>query len=271
MLALLLLGIDRYLGGRPVLAGLALALAALCKLPGAFGLLVLGAYELLLLCPHPAGQWRQLLPAARSAIWRLARLGVAFALAFVLLLAILDRAFTEFPHPLAHLQHISNYAQLLRRQVPSGVESLPWQWLWNDVEIPYLKVEQQVRVGVELKENRPLVLFRGAMNPYVLMLWPISLAFAASIWWRRRPGSGLAALALAWFGLMLLPFVAASLIGQRISYIFYFLPTLPAIVLASSGFLLTPGLPRAVLWVYLLAVLLGFYGYFPFRPVPPST
>ena len=70
-------------------------------------------------------------------------------------------------------------AQLLRRQVLSAVESLPWQWLRNDIAIPYLKVEQQVRVGDELKENRPLILIRGAMNPYVLMLWPLGLSFAA--------------------------------------------------------------------------------------------
>lgn len=271
MLALLLLGFDLYLGGRPSWAGLALAAAALCKLPGGFGLLVLGAYEVLRLYPRPSGGW-SLRPDAdwspRPAIRRLSRLGLAFALAFLLLLGLLDRLYTEFPHPLAHLQHISDYAQLLRRQVPSGVESLPWQWLWNDVEIPYLKVEQQVRVGDELRENRPLVLFRGAMNPYVLDLWPLGLAFAAWVWWRRQPGANLAAMSLAGFAMLFLPFVAASLIGQRISYIFYFLPTLPAIVLASSGFLLGAGLPRVVLWAYLAAVLLGFYGYFPFRPVP---
>jgi predicted membrane-bound dolichyl-phosphate-mannose-protein mannosyltransferase len=268
MLALLLLGLDLYLGGRIVLAGLALALAALCKLPGGFGLLVLGAYELLLLYPSPRGPWSALVQASRPALWRLARLGLAFLVAFLLLLGILDRLWTEFPQPLAHLQHISTYAQLLRRQAPSGVESVPWQWLLNDVEIPYIKVEQQVRVGDELKENRPVVFFRGAMNPYVLDLWPLVLPFAACVWWARRPGANLAALSLAWFAMMLLPFVAASLIGQRISYLFYFLPTLPSIVLATSGFLLTPGLPRPVLWVYLGAVLLGFYGYFPFRPVP---
>ena len=265
MLAFLLLGFDFYLAGRSTLAGLALALAALCKIPGGFGLLVIGAYEALRLYPRSAEGWN-----LRPAIRRLVRLGVTFALAFLLLLGLLDRLYTEFPHPIAHLQHIGNYAQLLRRQAPSGVESLPWQWLWNDVEIPYLKVEQQVRVGDELKENRPLIFFRGAMNPYVLHLWPLALAFAVWVWWRRQSGVELSAFSLAWFVMMYLPFVAASLFGQRISYLFYFLPTLPSIVLASSGFLLGAGLPRPVVWAYLCAVLFGFYGYFPFRPVPQA-
>ena len=267
MLALLLLGIDQYLHGRPLVAGLVLALAALCKLTGGFGLLLLGAYEALRLLPRPASTWRTLLDDARPAIGRLVRLGVTFGLAFVVLLGVLDLLFTPFRQPFAHLQHMGTYAQLLRRQLPSGVESRPWQWLWNDVEMPYLKVEQQIRVGEQLRENRPVVWFRGAMNPYVLMVWPLTLAFAAYIWWRRRPGSDIAALALAWFVLAFLPFVAASLIGQRISYIFYFLPVLPAIVIATSGFLLSPGVPRPLLWGYLFAVLLGFAGYFPFRPV----
>src|SRR5215212_6880228 len=74
MLALLLLGIEQYLYGRPMVAGLALALAALCKLPGAFGLVVLGAYELFRLLPPGGGLWH-LWPVVR----RLARLGSGFA------------------------------------------------------------------------------------------------------------------------------------------------------------------------------------------------
>src|SRR5207248_1287509 len=135
-------------------------------------------------------------------------------------------------------------------------------------QIPYLKVEQQVKVGDEVRENRPIVLFLGAMNPYVLELLPLGLAFATFAWWRRRPGAQLGALAVAWFLANYAPFLAASLFGQRISYLFYFLPTLPSVALAGGYFLLKAGLPRFVLWAYIAAVLLGFYGYFPFKPVP---
>ena len=64
-----------------------------------------------------------------------------------------------------------------------------------------------------------------------------------------------------------LPFYAAAIIGQRISYLFYFLPTLPAVALASSYFLHGTPVPRVVRWAYVAAVLLAFYGYFPFKPV----
>jgi hypothetical protein len=67
---------------------------------------------------------------------------------------------------------------------------------------------------------------------------------------------------------MYLPFVAAYVFGHRISYLFYFLPSMPAVALGGAYFLLHGGLPRPVVWVYLGAVLLAFYGYFPFKPIP---
>jgi dolichyl-phosphate-mannose-protein mannosyltransferase len=264
-LAFMLLGIFWYVGGRPGLGGVGFALAALCKIGGTFGLFAMAGYEALRVARGDR-PWRD---GARDATVRLARMGLAFGAVFFLLLGLLDRAWVGYAQPLEHVHRIVTYGAELRRPAgPSGIESYPWQWLWNDTEIPYIRLEQQVKRGEELLENRPIVLFLGAMNPFVLALWPLGLAFVAWEWWRRRPGADLGALALAWFAMTYAPFLAASLIGQRISYLFYFLPTLPAVVLAGGYFLLRAGLPWPVTWAYLAAVLLGFYGYFPFKPVP---
>ena len=263
-LGFMLLGLYWYVAGRPTPAGVGFALAALCKIGGAFALPAIVAYEgLRVVRAHQP--WKLAWHEARR---RLTRTALTFSVVFLLLLGIMDRVWVGYAQPLEHVQRIVGYGAALRRAAPSGIESYPWQWLWNDTEIPYIRVEQQVKAGDEVLETRPIVLFPGAMNPYVLQLWPFGLAFAAWAWWRRRPGADLAALALAWFAMTYAPFYAATLFGQRISYLFYFLPTLPAVALAGSYFLLRAGLPRLVVGVYLAAVMLGFYGYFPFKPVP---
>jgi dolichyl-phosphate-mannose-protein mannosyltransferase len=258
----MLLGLYWYLDRRPLLSGLGFALAALCKIGGIFGLGALVVYELMLLGRmHPG--WRS---GLRLTVGRMARTLLTFAVVFLVLLTLMDRRWVAYSNPFEHVQRIFSYGVALRRPSgPSGIESYPWQWLWNDIEIPYLKVEQQVKVNNETVENRPLILFRGAMNPYVLHLLPIGITFGLWAWWRRRKGGQLGAMAFAWLVATYLPFFAASIYGQRISYIFYFLPSLPAVTLAGSYFLMEVGLPRVVLWVYLAFVLLGFYGYFPFR------
>ena len=262
-LAFMLLGLYWYVSGRPVLAGVGFALAALSKIGGAFGLPALAVYEALLVIRGGQG-WRE---AWRPAVGRLLRMGVVFAAVFLVLLGVMDRIWVGYDSPLDHVQRIISYGVDLRRpDGPSDIESYPWQWLWNDNQIAYSTVSQDVQTedGTVL-ETRPLIAFRGAMNPFVLQLWPLGLSFAGYAWWRRRAGLELAALALAWFACTYLPFWAATLLTQRISYIFYFLPTVPAVALAGGYFLLRSGLPRPVLWMYAIAVLLGFYGYFPFK------
>jgi hypothetical protein len=105
------------------------------------------------------------------------------------------------------------------------------------------------------------------MNPYVLALLPPGLAFAAWAWWRQKSGSSAGAFAVALFLTTFLPYVVIALASQRIMYIFYFLPTLPAVALGGSLFILRSGLPGIVRWSLIGAVLLGFVGSFPFKPV----
>jgi polyferredoxin len=208
--------------------------------------------------------WRQ---AWRPAAKRLLGLIVTFVFVFFVLLGFMDRLWVGYSNPLDHLRRIVGYGVDLRRpDGPSEIESYPWQWLWNDQQIPYMIVNQQTESDDgTILEQRPIVEFRGAMNPFVLQLWPLGLAFAGYAWWRRQPGHAIGTLALAWFACTYLPFWLATLLTQRISYLFYFLPTVPAVALAGGYFLLRSGLPRAVVWAYGVAVLLGFYGYFPFK------
>jgi dolichyl-phosphate-mannose-protein mannosyltransferase len=261
-LAFMLLGLYWYVSGRAALAGVGFALAALCKIGGVFGLLALVGYEALRLF-HGDQAWRTgWSPAAR----RLTYLAIAFFVTFLPLLGFMDRVWVGYDQPLEHVRRILSYGASLRRpDGPLNVESYPWQWLWNDVQIPYVTLQEEISQDDETVGTRPLVLFRGGMNPFVLQLWPLGLAFVGCAWWWRRPGAELGALALAWFACTYLPFCAAALLAQRISYIHYFLPTLPAVALAVSFFVLKTGLPRLVVWAYLAAVLLGFFGYFPFR------
>jgi len=267
-LAFMMLGLYWYLSGRAMLAGLGFAMAALCKLGGMFGLFALVGYEALRLSraerPWRAG-WR---PVAHQ----LAIACATFVVVFLLLLGFMDRVWVGYSNPLEHLRWMASYGTELRRPGgPAGFESYPWQWLWNDVQIRYAWVEENVTFGEEAVDTRLLVLFRGAMNPFVLQLWPLGLAFMGYSWWQRRSGADMGALALAWFAFTYLPLCAASVLGQRISYLFYFLPTLPAVALAGSHFLVEAGLPRSVRWAYIAAVLLGFYGYFPFKVVPSQS
>jgi predicted membrane-bound dolichyl-phosphate-mannose-protein mannosyltransferase len=264
-LAFMLLGLYGYLGGRATLAGVGFALAALCKIGGLLGLFALLGYEVLRTVRGDQ-PWRD---AGRRAAQRLASTGAVCAVVFLLLLGWMDRAWVGYDQPLEHVQYIVEYGAALQR--PAGLlgvgnDSYPWQWLWNEQQMPYLLVGVHITEGDEAGEEVPFPAIVGVMNPFVLHLWPLGLAWATWAWWQRRPGAELGALVLAWFACTYLPFYGATLVGQRVTYLFYFLPTLPAVALAGGSFLVATGLPRLFLWLYLAAVLLGFYGYFPFKP-----
>jgi hypothetical protein len=147
-----------------------------------------------------------------------------------------------------------------------GPESGPWQWIFNDCQIAYLRVDVTVRAGAEVISSRPSIDFRGAMNPILVGLLPISLTFAA--WYAWRKGSRIALWTLSWAAANYLPFLLLATVSRRVMYLYYILPTVPAVAVAIVLLLLRSGLPRPVQWGLLAAYMVGFLAYYPFRQIP---
>jgi predicted membrane-bound dolichyl-phosphate-mannose-protein mannosyltransferase len=261
--ALLLLGVYCYLAGWPIRAGLAFVTATLCKIGGMYGIGIIVLFEGLRFVRERIGSGRW-----RMSRWRRPLITiVVYAIALLFMLGILDQGWSSYKNPVEHLHHIFSYGLALTRpEGPQGQESNPWQWLLNEVPMTYLRVDEQVLVNGQIQVIRPTIFFRGAMNPYVIFITPLAIAFASYMAFKRCDDCSFLILAFFWanYG----PFWPAAQLAHRISYIFYFLPTIPAVAIAAAQLLYDPRVPRVVRWTYIGGVLLGFYGYFPFRQVP---
>jgi dolichyl-phosphate-mannose-protein mannosyltransferase len=260
LVALLLLGAWCYLRRWPLLAGVACGLAALFKMGGVYGPLALVLFEV----PMAIGEWRRSRRLPFGSLRTVGLLVLGFLTISLGGLWLLDVWVSAFRTPWEHVRYMLDYGfALTRPEGPANAESYPWQWLINEVQMPYLRVDQQVLINGQVSQTRPLIFFRGAMNPIIIGTAPLALAYV--VWRAWRVGDVLAWWTIAWVAGTHLPFYPVAMVEHRISYIFYFLPTLPAVTVALAQLLYQAGLPRTVLWGYLLAVLVGFIGYFPFR------
>ncbi|HZU14876.1 MAG TPA: glycosyltransferase family 39 protein [Chloroflexota bacterium] len=261
LVAFLLLGAWLLLRRQPLLAGAALGIATLIKLNGLYGLLAL----LLFLAAEALWSWRRGVGPRREL--RTAGLMLAaFLPVWIGGLWLLDLAFTSFSTPWDHLSYMLHFGMGLTRAAgPANSESYPWQWLINDVQIDYLQINNETLVNGKVVASRPWVYFRGAMNPVIIGAAFLGLAWALNR--ARRDGDRLSLWVIAWFIGTYLPFYPLSLGEHRIEYIFYFLPTLPAVTVGLAQFLRRPETPRLVVAGFLLAVFIGFVGYFPFRSI----
>jgi dolichyl-phosphate-mannose-protein mannosyltransferase len=264
LVSFLLLGLCCYLAGRPALAGLAFVAATLCKITGVYGVAAVVAFEGLRLA-------RERVAGSGWSGRQLRRPLITIAVYVVMLPALLgalDSVWSaEFKNPADHIRHIFSYGfALTRAEGPRNQESAPWQWLVNEVPMTYLRSDEQVLVNNEVDTTRAIIFFRGAMNPYVIFLAPMAIAYVAYVAFKRR--DDLSFLTLSIFVVTYAPFWPASIFAHRISYLFYFLATIPAVCLAIAQLMYAPQTPRVVHWAYLAAVLMGFYAYFPFAKVP---
>ncbi len=262
-LAPILVGAYFAMRGRWTVAGVACAVGALVKLTAGFGLLAL----VLMQCVTLSQEWREkrgLKPAdLRPLVALLASFGVVFAGG----LWLLDLRFTSFSDPLAHLSHMLSYGSSLQTQGgPSGIASYPWQWLVNEIQIPYLRVAVDTSVNGAVVSSRPTVDFRGALNPVLIGVAPLAFGFVASLAWRSH--DRLATWCVAWTIATYLPYYLLVLLDQRITYLYYFLPVVPALAVSVALLLRRSNLPRVATATYLGAIVLGFIAYFPFRQLP---
>lgn len=262
LVALLLLGIWLLLLRRPVLAGAAVGAACLVKITALYGLLGLLLYVAWSAWNDRQGGKARLLLFGGQA----ARLLAGFLPILLGGLWILDLAVTSYRFPWDHLRYILDYGVTLTRPGgPADSESYPWQWLVNEVQIPYYKVDTDILVNHVVQATRTTVYFRGAMNPIIIGAAPFGVGFA--LWRALVARERLAAWAIVWIVATYLPYYPLAILDQRISYIYYMLPTLPAVTVALALFLRQCELPRLVTLVYLLSVFVGFVGYFPFRTI----
>ncbi len=264
MLAFMIMGFYLYFQDRIALSGIMMALSTLCKIGGIYGLATIALYHILVGIRDARGHkkgvdWATILGG-------LERFGIAFTVTFIGLLTILDRVWVSYRNPFEHLVFIYNYTRGLTRDVPEGIESYPWQWLLNEVKIPYLTVNVDVRAGENIIESYPSVAFQGAMNPLIIYLTIPSIIYA--IYKFSVDKDDFTLFMVAWFCCTYLPFIPMSMIWHRISYIFYFLSTVPSVCGAIAYFLIDQKPPKILIIAYLVAVLIGFKILFPFKIIP---
>jgi len=259
-LGFMLLGFYWYFSGHQYMSAIAMALSALAKETGlaGFGIILVIHFVRLANQRTQGINWNEFFS------W-FEKYALTYGVCFVLLLTIMDRYWVGFSNPLDHIRYILNYSAALTSTCPNGIISCPWQWLLNQLTIPYLKVNvQQTSGGVST--SFVSVNFEGAMNPAISFLTIPALLYCSYNYYQRRDDLSLVSIVL--FAGTYLPFFPAVILGERVTYLFYLLPAVPAVCGAIAYMIADTKLPRVVVIFYLAVVLYIFVVMFPFQRIP---
>jgi 4-amino-4-deoxy-L-arabinose transferase-like glycosyltransferase len=253
---------DRWL-----LAGILMAAGMLVKLTAIYGLLAI----LILLAIRILNDWRRQRRIEIRSLRPAVTLGVVSVGLFLAGLWALDARYTTYATPFDHVAHMIEYGANLKSPVDhAGIcttaDSAPWEWPFNECQITYLRVDVTVQAGDKIISKIPTIDFRGALNPLLAGAIPLAFLFTTWLAWRRQ--NLLARWAVIWAAANYLPYVVLAIVNHRITYIYYFLPVIPAIAIAVAILLRRAGLPRFVLWGFVVLFAAGFAAYFPFRQIP---
>ena len=264
MLAFMLVGFYFYFADKPALSALSIALSTLCKIGGLYGFVVILLFHFVktLFNARSTGEkidWQKNLG------W-LEKFVLVYAISGIGLLTVMDRWWGGYNNPFDHLTFIYNYTKNLTRMVPEGIESYPWQWLLNEVKIPYLTVNVNTLVNGSVTGSYTSVAFVGAMNPLIIYLCMPTIAYSGYEYYKKR--NDLTLFTVLLFACTYLPFYPMSILGHRIMYIFYFLSSVPSVCMAISYMIVDQKPPRMIIVIYFAAVIGAFISFFPFKVVP---
>lgn len=278
----MLAGLGFYVKRRPVVAGALIGVGMCVKefaLYAVFAILLLEALR--------AGRWllqrRDATPDWKRLV-RPAAMAAATVVTFVALLAVLDVAVPPYHdgRPVTahqsglcdivpvvgnacnHIAFMNSYAADLRSpKGPVGIASYPWQF-WGNVEpIDYYTVRSTVTVGKTVTAVNTVLAFRGEIQPVVLVTAWFGILLA--LWRAARRHDDIDLFVVAWIVATWLPAELASLVGQRTTYIYYMVVTMPALYVACARLLASRRIPHWLLGVWVGVLIAGFAVVYPFR------
>jgi predicted membrane-bound dolichyl-phosphate-mannose-protein mannosyltransferase len=261
-LGFMLLGLYWYFSGvryHNYLSAIAMALSALTKITGVAGIAIIAIIHFVKFVNQRSahGSWNEFM------LW-LGKYIAVYGICFVFLLTIMDQYWVGLD-PVHHIQYILTYSAALTSACPKGIISCPWQWLINQVTIPYLTVNVQTTAGT-VSSRYVSISFQGAMNPAISFLTIPALLYCSYYYSQRRDDLSLVSLVL--FAATYLPFYPAVILGQRVTYLFYFLSAVPAVCAGIAYMIADSKLPKWVILFYLAVVLYIFVIMFPFQRIP---
>jgi dolichyl-phosphate-mannose-protein mannosyltransferase len=164
LLTFMLMAAWAALRKRPWLAGIACALATLVKLNGTYAVLAL----LVFYAVTGFLRWRRDRRLPRGELLDAGIMLAVFVPVWLGGLYLLDLAVTRYTNPIEHIQFMIKYGFALRREGgPANVESYPWQLLINEVQMPYLRVDQTIGSGPKDQLVRAIVYFREIGRAHV--------------------------------------------------------------------------------------------------------
>ncbi len=268
--AMMVWALALYLGGRPFVAGIVLAIGTAFKEVAPylwFVILLIEIARVLLARRDPSApvDW-----SFGEAFRRFAVMALTTGAGFVGLLAIMDEIAPPYADaeaklitggPFAEIAHIINYAAALTSPHGlTGIASYPWDWLVDLWPIVYLRVSASLP-GHETGAIHPVSEFLGMMSPAIMVLAMPAVLFGLYRLVRLSPAGAasaserqMALVGSVWFIGTWTPFALQSLLDSRISYLYYMCIVMPGLYVAIT-YLVSLAWRRRRRWLSGLTIL----------------